>query len=91
MGDDERLCWVEGSSATPSPHQSAGIEIAAGTEIARFPNSPMAVGNASFALGPSYTIEELLDGHWTLPVRSRTFSGGYGSCSRTYRITTSVG
>lgn len=49
------------------------------------------IGYASYASGPSYTIQELLDGHWTLPVRSRTFTGGYESCTRTYRITTSVG
>jgi len=49
------------------------------------------IGAASFVLGPSYTIEELLDGFWTLPERSRTYSGGYESCSRTYRVTTSVG
>jgi len=48
------------------------------------------VSNASFVLGPSYTIEELLDGIWTLPERSRTFTFGYESCTRSYRVTTSV-
>ena len=45
---------------------------------------------AGFAVGPTYTIAEFLAGHFTLPTRSRTFSGGYESCSRTYRITTSL-
>jgi len=45
---------------------------------------------AGFVQGPTYTLTEYLDGIWTLPVRTRPIVLTIGSCTRNFRVTTSI-